>query len=92
MNRHPRNPITASKLALGAQGSGAARPPAARKEGFDLIVVGGGVAGTCAAIAANRLGLRVLLLQDREMLGGCNSSEVRVAMGGILGKVLGGKK
>ncbi len=58
----------------------------AQKEGFDLIVVGGGVAGTCAAISANRLGLRVLLLQDREMLGGCNSSEVRVAMGGVLGK------
>ncbi|MBQ6925764.1 MAG: FAD-dependent oxidoreductase [Kiritimatiellae bacterium] len=52
---------------------------------YDLIVVGGGVAGTCAAIAANRLGLKVLVLQDREMLGGCNSSEVRVAMGGKLG-------
>ena len=53
---------------------------------YDLIVVGGGVAGTCAALSANRLGLNVLLLQDREMLGGCNSSEVRVAMGGVLGK------
>ena len=52
---------------------------------YDLVVVGGGMAGTCAAIAANRLGLRVLLLQDREMLGGCNSSEVRVALGGCLG-------
>ena len=54
--------------------------------GYDVIVVGGGVAGTCAAIAANRYGMKVLLLQDREMLGGCNSSEVRVAMGGVLGK------
>ena len=52
---------------------------------YDVIVVGGGMAGTCAAIAANRLGLRVLLLQDREMLGGCNSSEVRVALGGCVG-------
>ena len=52
---------------------------------YDLVVVGGGVAGTCTAIAANRLGLKVLVLQDREMLGGCNSSEVRVAMGGKLG-------
>ena len=72
------------------QDSGAARPPAVREVGAevaaDLVVVGGGVAGTCAAISANRLGLRVLLLQDRDMLGGCNSSEVRVAMGGILGK------
>lgn len=53
---------------------------------YDLVVVGGGVAGACTAIAANRLGLKVLVLQDREMLGGCNSSEVRVAMGGELGK------
>ena len=52
---------------------------------YDLIVVGGGMAGTCAAIAANRYGMNVLLLQDRDMLGGCNSSEVRVAMGGTLG-------
>jgi len=53
---------------------------------YDLIVVGGGMAGTCAAIAANRYGMSVLLLQDRDMLGGCNSSEVRVALGGQLGK------
>ena len=53
---------------------------------YDVIVVGGGVAGTAAAIAANRYGLSVLLLQDRDMLGGCNSSEVRVAMGGQYGK------
>ena len=53
---------------------------------YDLIVIGGGMAGTCAAIAANRYGLSVLLLQDRDMLGGCNSSEVRVALGGVLGK------
>ena len=53
---------------------------------YDLIVVGGGMAGTCAAIAANRYKLNVLLLQDRDMLGGCNSSEVRVALGGTLGQ------
>ena len=53
---------------------------------YDVIVVGGGVAGTCTAITANRYGLKVLVLQDRDMLGGCNSSEVRVAMGGILGR------
>ena len=53
---------------------------------YDLIVVGGGMAGTCAAIAANRYWMNVLLLQDRDMLGGCNSSEVRVALGGELGK------
>ena len=45
---------------------------------FDLVVVGGGVAGTCAAVTAARLGLTVALLQDRPVLGGNSSSEVRV--------------
>ncbi|MCO6046768.1 FAD-dependent oxidoreductase [Aeoliella sp. ICT_H6.2] len=45
---------------------------------YDLVVVGGGVAGTCAAISAARLGLSVALIQDRPVLGGNASSEVRV--------------
>lgn len=45
---------------------------------FDLVVVGGGFAGTCAAITAARLGLSVALVQDRPVLGGNGSSEVRV--------------
>ncbi|MGD0088710.1 MAG: FAD-dependent oxidoreductase [Planctomycetota bacterium] len=45
---------------------------------FDLVVAGGGVAGTCAAVAAARQGLSVALIQDRPVLGGNNSSEVRV--------------
>lgn len=45
---------------------------------FDLVVVGGGMAGTCAAISAARLGLSVALIQDRPVLGGNGSSEVRV--------------
>lgn len=49
---------------------------------YDLVVVGGGVAGTTAAIAAARLGLQVALIQDRPVLGGNNSSEVRVHLGG----------
>ncbi|WP_313381325.1 FAD-dependent oxidoreductase [Proteiniphilum saccharofermentans] len=49
---------------------------------FDLVVVGGGVAGTTAAISAARLGLKVALIQDRPVLGGNNSSEVRVHLGG----------
>ena len=52
------------------------------EEQFDLIVVGGGFAGTCAALAASRGGVKTLLLQDRRVLGGCNSSEVRVGLGG----------
>ncbi len=45
---------------------------------FDFVVVGGGTAGTCAAVTAARLGLRVALIQDRPVLGGNASSEVRV--------------
>jgi len=51
---------------------------------YDLIVVGGGVSGCCAALAASRYGLRTLLLQDRGVLGGCNSSEIRVSAGGYM--------
>ena len=48
----------------------------------DLVVVGGGIAGICAAVSAARGGLRVALVQDRPVLGGNNSSEVRVHLGG----------
>ncbi len=51
---------------------------------FDFVVVGGGYGGTGAAIAAARMGCKVALIQDRPVLGGNGSSEVRVwAMGGI---------
>jgi FAD dependent oxidoreductase len=49
---------------------------------FDLVVVGGGMAGTCAAVSAARLDLKVALVQNRPVLGGNNSSEVRVHLGG----------
>jgi hypothetical protein len=49
---------------------------------FDLVVVGGGIAGTCTAISAARLGLQVALIQNRPVLGGNNSSDVRVHLGG----------
>lgn len=45
---------------------------------FDLVVIGGGVAGSAAAITAARLGCKVALIQDRPVLGGNGSSEVRV--------------
>lgn len=51
---------------------------------FGLVVAGGGVAGMCAAIAAARGGVKVALIQDRKVLGGNNSSEVRVGLGGRL--------
>jgi len=44
----------------------------------DVTVVGGGLAGVCAAIAAARLGQKVALVQNRPVLGGNSSSEVRV--------------
>ena len=52
------------------------------KEGYDLVVVGGGVAGISAAVSAARLGCKVALVNDRPVLGGNNSSEVRVHLGG----------
>jgi hypothetical protein len=48
---------------------------------FDLVVVGGGMAGTCTALSAARLGVKVALIQNRPVLGGNNSSEVRVHLG-----------
>ena len=49
---------------------------------YDLVVVGGGMSGTCAAVSAARLGLHVALIQNRPKLGGNNSSDVRVHMMG----------
>jgi hypothetical protein len=54
--------------------------PEAPEDGgtFDLVVVGGGIAGSSTALSAARNGLRVALVQDRPVLGGNASSEVRV--------------
>jgi hypothetical protein len=49
---------------------------------FDFVVTGGGIAGTCAAIAAARLGLKVALIQDRPVLGGNGSDELGVGFNG----------
>jgi len=43
-----------------------------------LVVVGGGLAGVCCAVTAARAGLKVTLLQDRPVLGGNASGEVRL--------------
>lgn len=51
---------------------------------FDLLVVGGGIAGCCAAVTAARLGLSVALVHNRPVLGGNNSSEVRVGLSGLI--------
>lgn len=61
-------------------------------EGFDTIVhqvdfcvVGGGLAGLCAAVAAARHGAKVALMQERPMLGGNASSEIRMWVCGAHG-------
>lgn len=48
----------------------------------DLAVVGGGMSGVCAAIAAARTGARVALIHERPVFGGSGSSEVRVPVSG----------
>ena len=45
---------------------------------FDLCVVGGGMAGMCTAISAARHGIKTALVQDRPVLGGNASSEIRM--------------
>ena len=55
-----------------------ARAPKTWRIDADLVIVGGGLAGTCAAITAARAGIKVVLVQDRPVLGGNASSEVRL--------------
>jgi hypothetical protein len=52
----------------------------------DLVIVGGGIAGCAAALAARSQGLKVALIQDRPLFGGNASEEVRVHTIGIPGK------
>lgn len=51
-------------------------------ENADLIVIGGGIAGCVAAISAARLGIKVILVQNRPVLGGNASSEIGLLMAG----------
>src|SRR5579864_2063142 len=53
----------------------------------DLTVVGGGLAGVCAAVAATRLGASVALVNNRPVLGGNSSSEIRVDVHGASARV-----
>lgn len=56
----------------------AARALRAEKVACGLVVVGGGLAGVCCAITAARAGVEVALVQDRPVLGGNASGEVRL--------------
>ncbi len=51
----------------------------------DFVIVGGGLAGVCAALAAARHGATVALIQDRPVLGGNASSEMRMGIMGAHG-------
>lgn len=53
---------------------------------FDLVIVGGGIAGCAAALSARSQGRKVALIQDRPLFGGNASEEVRVHTIGIPGK------
>ncbi len=53
----------------------------------DVCVIGGGLAGTFAAIAAARHGVKVVLMQDRPVLGGNASSEIRMWVSGAGSRV-----
>lgn len=53
-----------------------------RSQTFDLVIIGGGLAGVCAAISSARVGCHVALVQNRSVLGGNSSSEIRVWVGG----------
>ena len=55
-----------------------------KKHYVDFCVIGGGLAGTIAAVSACRRGLKVVLMQDRAMLGGNCSSEVRLYIRGAV--------
>ncbi len=57
-----------------------------KSESYDLVVVGGGIAGCAASIAAAEQGMKVALIQDRPVLGGNASSEIRVHTEGITWK------
>lgn len=65
--------------------SGRADKPIAEKK-YDLVIVGGGISGCAAALAARSQGLRVALIQDRPLFGGNASEEIRVHTIGISGK------
>lgn len=49
---------------------------------YDVVVIGGGLSGVCAAIASARHGCRTAIIQDRPVFGGNSSSEIRVPPGG----------
>lgn len=58
-------------------------PERKKTKTYEVAVIGGGAAGMCAAVAAARNGAKVVLIQDRPVLGGNASSEIRVHLNGV---------
>ena len=52
----------------------------------DFVVIGGGLAGMSAAVAAAREGVKTILVQDRSVPGGNASSEIRMWISGAHGE------
>ena len=76
--------FTTDKTDVPAEDMSRPRKEAVAVDGFDFVVVGGGIAGMSAAMSAARLGSKVALIHDRPVFGGNNSSEVRVHLGGAV--------
>ncbi|MGJ8693865.1 MAG: FAD-dependent oxidoreductase [Thalassotalea sp.] len=57
-----------------------------KEHNYDVVIVGGGITGCGAALAAESQGLKVALIQDRPVLGGNASDEIRVHTLGVYGK------
>ncbi|MBN2507939.1 MAG: FAD-dependent oxidoreductase [Verrucomicrobia bacterium] len=75
-------PAGGAELAAWRQAVRGEPPVPAVTQRVDCVVVGGGMAGCCAAVAAARSGIAVALVHDRPFLGGNGSQEIRVGMRG----------
>lgn len=80
--KNPTLPDGGPDLAELREKSRAENNRAAEVRNFDFVVIGGGIAGMCAAVTAARNGMKTALVNDRPVPGGNNSSEVRVHLGG----------
>ena len=81
MNDRPQLPAGADGSTLERRGM----PCRAATVRAEVAVIGGGMAGICAAVAAARNGAKTTLIQDRSVLGGNASSEIRVCVSGAQG-------
>ncbi|NIJ44829.1 hypothetical protein FHR24_001268 [Wenyingzhuangia heitensis] len=88
--------LEGSATSLGASGNGGdeqwyqlgtgkkvANPTRKKTEEYDVVVVGAGIAGISAAVASARNGAKTVLINDRPVLGGNASSEIRVTLNGV---------